>query len=108
VGSGKTPLNDHLTSQLTLCDNAFKMSHKKVGAKSVGISEFKAKALRMIDETARKGTEYVITKKGKPVARVIPLASSHPSLKGSMKGLIEIRGDIVEFDSTSLWEAAEE
>jgi prevent-host-death family protein len=84
------------------------MGDRKSDIKSVGISEFKAKALRMIDETARKGTEYIITKKGKPVAMVVPLSSKPTSLKGSMKGLVEIHGDIVGFDSTPLWEAAEE
>lgn len=84
------------------------MATKKSQIKAVGISEFKAKALRMIDDTARKGTEYIITKNGSPVARVIPFSSTQQSLRGSMKGLVEIRGDIVGFDSTSLWEAAEE
>jgi antitoxin (DNA-binding transcriptional repressor) of toxin-antitoxin stability system len=41
----------------------------------------------MIAETASKGTEYVITKKGKPIAKVVPLGSKAPPLKGSMKGL---------------------
>lgn len=84
------------------------MSRKKSAVKAVGISEFKAKALRMIDETARKGTEYVITKKGAPIARVVPFSTEQKSLRGSMKGLLEIQGDIVEFESTDLWEAAEE
>jgi prevent-host-death family protein len=84
------------------------MSRKKPTIKTVAISEFKAKALRMIDETATKGIEYIITKNGDPVARVIPFATERKSLRGSMKGLVEIHGNIVEFDSTELWEAAEE
>jgi prevent-host-death family protein len=72
-----------------------RMTTKKSQTKTIGISELKTKALRMIDDIARKGTEYVVTKNGSPVARVVPFSSTQQSLRGSMKGLIVIRGDIV-------------
>ena len=37
----------------------------------------------------------VITKRGRPVAKVIPIALSSASLIGSMQGRIKIKGDIL-------------
>lgn len=39
--------------------------------KSVGTFEAKTHLTRILDEVAR-GAEYVITKRGKPVARIVP------------------------------------
>ena len=39
--------------------------------------------------------EIVITKRGKPVAKLVPIVDSPPSFIGSMKGTMEIIGDIV-------------
>ncbi|MEX1104116.1 MAG: type II toxin-antitoxin system Phd/YefM family antitoxin, partial [Dehalococcoidia bacterium] len=36
--------------------------------------EFKAKCLALLDEVAETGEELVVTKRGKPVARVAPLS----------------------------------
>ena len=82
------------------------MLKKEGSVQTLNISEFKAKCLKLLDETGKKGQEYTITKKGVPIARVIPI---HPMpregfLRGSMKGLIHIRGDIVHFDTSDLWE----
>ena len=73
---------------------------------SINISEFKAKALRLIEETAQKGKCYIITKKGIPVAQVIPIEASgvRKSSYGSLKDFIEIKGDIVHFDSSNEWD----
>jgi prevent-host-death family protein len=68
-------------------------------------TEFKAKALRCLDDAALHGQEFVITKHGKPVARLLPIEKvSHAPLFGSMKGLITITGDIVNFDTSDEWE----
>lgn len=74
---------------------------------SINISEFKAKALRLIEETAQKGKCYIITKKGVPVAQVIPIESirDKKSSYGSLKDFIEVVGDIVHFDSSDDWDA---
>ena len=69
------------------------------------ITEFKAKCLGLIENVATKGETIIITKHGKAVAKVIPIVSTRPSLKGSWKGLVEIKGDIVYFDATEDWES---
>lgn len=64
------------------------------------VGEFKAKCLKLMDEVAVTGEELVITKRGKPVARLVPATEERPSLFGSMKGTVKIMGDIIE----PLWE----
>ena len=49
-----------------------------------------------MDQFQRTGQEVFITKRGKPVARLVPVAGRPPSLFGCMKGSIEILGDIIE------------
>lgn len=70
------------------------------------ISEFKAKCLRLIEDVETKGDRIVITKRGRPVAEVHPVAQPKP-LRGSWKGKVEIKGDIVYFGEDE-WEAERE
>jgi prevent-host-death family protein len=62
----------------------------------MGAGEFKAKCLSVLDEVQRTRKEVVITKRGKPVARLLPPAEEDGKpLFGRMKGTIKILGDIV-------------
>jgi len=70
------------------------------------VSEFKAKCLRLLDEVAHHGHTLIITKRGRPVARVSPVRASAATVRGSWKGLVEVRGDIVHFDASEDWESA--
>lgn len=76
----------------------------------IPISEFKAKCLKLLDETGQKGREYTITKKGEPIAKVIPIKKNEQgkTLRGAWKGMAEIHGDIVNFNVADDWEAAKE
>ncbi|CAN5878058.1 type II toxin-antitoxin system Phd/YefM family antitoxin [soil metagenome] len=48
--------------------------------------QFKARCLALLDEVAATGAEYVVTKRGKPVARLVPLEGSGlPDLAGSVR-----------------------
>ena len=47
----------------------------------------------MLDTLENEGV--VITKRGKPVAKVIPISSDCADLIGSMKGKVKIKGDIL-------------
>lgn len=59
--------------------------------KTVKVSEFKAKCLKLLTEVSETGEELVVTKRGKALARVVPERAVKPStLQGSMKGLIEV------------------
>ncbi len=58
-----------------------------MAARTVNASTFKARCLRLLDEVAEGGGEIVVTKHGKPVARVSPVEAP-PSLRGSVEFLV--------------------
>lgn len=49
----------------------------------MGAGEFKAKCLALLDEVSESGRHVVITKRGRPVAQVVPVEDL-PSLEGSI------------------------
>jgi prevent-host-death family protein len=55
-----------------------------MSSKTVSASEFKARCLAMLDEVASSGSEIVVTKRGRPVARVLAVEEPR-SLRGSVK-----------------------
>ena len=75
------------------------------GAKTIKASEFKAKCLKLMNEVAESGAEYVITKNGRPVSRLVPYRKKPKSLFGIDRGRLEILGDIDEPLDVE-WEAA--
>jgi prevent-host-death family protein len=66
----------------------------------IAASKFKEKCLAILDNMDQEG--YVITKHGKPVARIVPYESS-PGQIGRLKGKIKIKGDI--FSTGIKWNA---
>ena len=64
---------------------------------TLGASEFKAKCLRLLDEVAEHGHTLIITKHGRPVARVAPVAPAPARMLGRWEGIAKIKGDIVYF-----------
>jgi len=60
----------------------------------IAAGEFKAKCLKLLDEVAEKRTTLVITKRGKPVAQVVPMPAKE-NLVGSMRGSVLWEGDII-------------
>jgi prevent-host-death family protein len=66
-----------------------------VKAITVPAGEFKAKCLKMLDEVAEKRQPLIVTKRGKPLAQVIPMPAKNPSIVGAMKGSVTILGDII-------------
>lgn len=74
--------------------------------KEIAAGEFKARCLSLIDEVAKTRAEIVITKNGKPKARLVPFDDLPPALFGFMRGTVTIRGDITA-PLDVIWEAAE-
>ncbi|MFI4988593.1 MAG: type II toxin-antitoxin system Phd/YefM family antitoxin [Alphaproteobacteria bacterium] len=62
----------------------------------VPAARFKADCLRLMDEVARRRTPILITKRGKPVAKLVPADERPVDLFGWMAGTVTIHGDIVE------------
>lgn len=70
--------------------------HKWV-AMSVNVAEFKSKCLKLIDQVAVTRESLVITKRGKPMAKLVPIDNETPtSLFGYMKNTGQILGDVVD------------
>ena len=61
----------------------------RVRQEIIGAAEFKARCLELMDKVRETGTDYVITKHGVPVARLVPVtpAAARP-LFGSMSGTV--------------------
>ena len=61
--------------------------------KTMGAAKFKEQCLALLDRLDAEG--LVITKHGKPVARVLPYEREFDEVIGSLRGKIEIRGDVM-------------
>jgi len=69
--------------------------------------EFKAKCLHLLDEVQQQHAPIIITKRGKPIAKLVPLEEEKPAqLFGYLRGSVTIKGDIVSA-SDEKWEADE-
>jgi prevent-host-death family protein len=57
--------------------------------RSIAAAGFKARCLELMDRVQETGVEYVVTKHGKPVAKLVPYTDrQQKSLFGSMKGTV--------------------
>ncbi len=63
--------------------------------RTIKASEFKAKCLKIMDEVAATGETVEITKRGVPVARLVPATRQPKTLIGALKGSVTILGDII-------------
>jgi prevent-host-death family protein len=65
--------------------------------KTIPAGAFKARCLAIMDEVQAKRQAVVITKRGKPVAKLVPVGQEKDDIFGFFKGKgsIEIKGDIV-------------
>jgi prevent-host-death family protein len=58
--------------------------------------EFKARCLQLMDEVQETGREVVITKRGRPVAKLVPVAEPDArDVFGCMRGTVIVVGDLV-------------
>ena len=61
--------------------------------KSVPAAKFKEQCLALLDQVGPDG--IIITKHGKPVARLVPIHTDTAKLIGSFKDKIKIKGNIL-------------
>ena len=74
-------------------DNA---DRKCMRIKEIGISEFRAKMYRLLRAAQRTRTTIRITRFGRPIAEIVPIPTPRKrNWIGSLRGKIEILGDIV-------------
>ena len=65
------------------------------GPRTIKASEFKATCLKLMDEVAMYGEEIIITKNGRPTARLVAYREKPPTLYGIDRGKLEMVGDLV-------------
>jgi antitoxin (DNA-binding transcriptional repressor) of toxin-antitoxin stability system len=46
-----------------------------------------------------------VTKRGRPIAKVVPIPRDRASRMGDWADLVKIKGDIVNFDASDDWES---
>ena len=75
--------------------------------REISASEFKAKCLAILDEVGETGQIVTITKRGKPVARLVPPVPRRQGYpQDALFGTVKIHGDIVEpVLEADVWEA---
>lgn len=56
--------------------------------RTIPATRFKAECLQLLDDVAASGETIIVTKRGKPVARLLPLAPPE-SLEGSVTFLVD-------------------
>jgi prevent-host-death family protein len=82
---------------------------KTTRTRTIPAGEFKAKCLAIIDEVHDRHEQVIITKYGKPMARLAPLQQPDDkpeSIFGFMRGKMRIVGDIVSpLDPLEAWDS---
>jgi prevent-host-death family protein len=69
-----------------------------VATRTIAITEVKAKLLKLVTEIGETGDEIVITRRGRPIARLVPAASAHP-----LKGSLVLPDDMAAYDLSAEW-----
>lgn len=80
----------------TKSDQSYHLTMKQISA-----AKFKERCLWLLDHVGAEG--MVITKRGKPVAKLIPIGADSAALIGSLNGKLQIKGDIMS--TGSRWNA---
>ncbi len=73
-------------------------------AASIGAGDFKAKCLQLLNEIAERREPLIITKRGKPIAKVMPIEPATP-LFGALRGSVVKAGDLISPIDVE-WDAA--
>ncbi|MCK4766225.1 MAG: type II toxin-antitoxin system Phd/YefM family antitoxin [Candidatus Aminicenantes bacterium] len=74
--------------------------------KAMGISQFKAHAVEILAQMAKTKENIVITKRGKPLARVIPYRDLNATPKpGKLADTLVFEKDIISPLGEEMWEA---
>jgi prevent-host-death family protein len=73
--------------------------------KTISAAEFKSRCLTLMEDVRNTREPITITKRGKPVAKLVPAGKEKRDFIGRLKGVIEIVGDL-DSDPPEPWESA--
>lgn len=71
--------------------------------KTIAAGKFKATCLALLDEVQTGGQEIVVTKYGKPVAKVVPVDPDDLQRFNALRGSGKIKGDIISPLGKETW-----
>ncbi|MDL1976994.1 MAG: type II toxin-antitoxin system Phd/YefM family antitoxin [Deltaproteobacteria bacterium] len=74
--------------------------------KTMGISQFKSHALKILDQVAKTQEIIIITKRGKPLAQIIPYRTSDINTRpGRLSDALVFEKDIILPLGEEMWDA---
>jgi prevent-host-death family protein len=74
--------------------------------KTIAAGEFKARCLTLMDDVRTNREPILITKRGKPVAKLVPAENEGREFLGRLQGIIRIMGDIESpIEPPEAWDA---
>lgn len=76
--------------------------------KKIGISQFKAQALKILDDIANTREEIIVTKRGKPLVQITPCRNQGQNpIPGQLAGAYVSEQDIITPLGADLWESSQ-
>jgi prevent-host-death family protein len=75
--------------------------------KKIAAGEFKARCLTLMEDVRSTRQPLVITKRGKPVAKLVPADDDKDDFIGRLEGVIRIVGDIESPIEPGTWESSD-
>jgi len=74
--------------------------------KTMPAGQFKARCLKVMDDVQSTREPVVITKKGRPVAKLVPAEEPSDDFLGTLSGTMKLVGDITQqVEDPDAWEA---
>lgn len=73
--------------------------------KTIPAATFKAHCLTLMDDVRSTRRPLVITKRGRPVAKLVPVDDPKDDFIGRLKGVFEVVGDL-DSDPPGAWESS--
>ncbi len=75
--------------------------------KKIAAAAFKAQCLTLMEDVRSTKQPLLITKRGKPVAKLVPVDTGEPDFIGRLKGVFRVVGDIESpVEPANVWESA--
>jgi prevent-host-death family protein len=75
--------------------------------RKIAAGEFKARCLTLMEDVRSTRQPLVITKRGKPVAKLVPADDDNDDFIGRLEGVIRIVGDIESPIEPGTWESSD-
>ena len=74
---------------------------------TIPAAQFKARCLELMDDVSKRRQEFIITRHGKPVAKLVPIQEEEMDIFGYLKDTVTSYGDLIS-PVDELWDALQE